>query len=454
MEPYVFPPVAPARGRHRIVPATDAAPTRTPAISLRGVRKEFPGGVVAVAGLDLDVAEGEFVTLLGPSGSGKTTVLRMIAGLRAAHRGHGRAARPRRHRRRRRSTATSTPCSRTTRCSRTCRCCGNVEYPLRIAGVGRAERRERARQALATVRLDGDGRPGAHGAVRRAAAAGGAGPRAGRPAGRAAARRAARRAGPQAARADAGRAQADPARRRGSRSCSSPTTRTRRSRWPTGSSCSTTAGSSRPGPPHEVYERPATAFVAGFVGTSNVLARVGTPAGSGASAPRRSRIGPADAPAARRRTGDGRRARLHRRHHPLRRRARRRRRALGAAAQRGRRARPSPSAASACASPGTPSTRSARLKDAPSPEGCRTGRGGRGARPRARRVRRRRRGAAPGGSGPAAPPGGTPYAGPVGAGRGQAVGARLARLRRGRLDRPGRSTGWARSSSRPAARSA
>ena len=49
-------------------------------ISLRGVRKEFPGGVVAVHDLDLDVADGEFVTLLGPSGSGKTTVLRLIAG--------------------------------------------------------------------------------------------------------------------------------------------------------------------------------------------------------------------------------------------------------------------------------------------------------------------------------------------------------------------------------------
>ncbi|HVV18881.1 MAG TPA: ABC transporter ATP-binding protein [Pseudonocardiaceae bacterium] len=49
------------------------------AIRLRGVRKEF-GAVVAVDGIDLDVADGEFLTLLGPSGSGKTTVLRMIAG--------------------------------------------------------------------------------------------------------------------------------------------------------------------------------------------------------------------------------------------------------------------------------------------------------------------------------------------------------------------------------------
>src|SRR5450631_1585303 len=49
------------------------------AIRLRGLRKQF-GDVVAVDGVDLDVLDGEFITLLGPSGSGKTTVLRMIAG--------------------------------------------------------------------------------------------------------------------------------------------------------------------------------------------------------------------------------------------------------------------------------------------------------------------------------------------------------------------------------------
>ena len=43
--------------------------------------------------VDLEIGEGEFFTLLGPSGSGKTTTLRMIAGLRAARRGHGRARR-------------------------------------------------------------------------------------------------------------------------------------------------------------------------------------------------------------------------------------------------------------------------------------------------------------------------------------------------------------------------
>jgi putative spermidine/putrescine transport system ATP-binding protein len=53
-----------------------------PAIRLRGLRKEFSGTppVVAVDGADLEIATGEFFSMLGPSGSGKTTVLRMIAG--------------------------------------------------------------------------------------------------------------------------------------------------------------------------------------------------------------------------------------------------------------------------------------------------------------------------------------------------------------------------------------
>ena len=50
-----------------------------PAIRLLGLQKRF-GDVVAVDGIDLEVAEGEFFSMLGPSGSGKTTTLRMIAG--------------------------------------------------------------------------------------------------------------------------------------------------------------------------------------------------------------------------------------------------------------------------------------------------------------------------------------------------------------------------------------
>ena len=51
----------------------------TPAIRLTGLTKTF-GAVHAVDGVDLDIAEGEFFSMLGPSGSGKTTVLRLIAG--------------------------------------------------------------------------------------------------------------------------------------------------------------------------------------------------------------------------------------------------------------------------------------------------------------------------------------------------------------------------------------
>ena len=50
-------------------------------IELRGVRKVYPTGVVAVDGIDLNVDDGEVVALLGPTGCGKTTVLRLIAGL-------------------------------------------------------------------------------------------------------------------------------------------------------------------------------------------------------------------------------------------------------------------------------------------------------------------------------------------------------------------------------------
>lgn len=49
-------------------------------LRLKGVSKTFANGGVGLAGIDLDIAEGEFLTLLGPSGCGKTTTLRVIAG--------------------------------------------------------------------------------------------------------------------------------------------------------------------------------------------------------------------------------------------------------------------------------------------------------------------------------------------------------------------------------------
>jgi NitT/TauT family transport system ATP-binding protein len=55
----------------------------SPIVSLRNVGKTFERGTVALAGFDLSVRDGEFVSLLGPSGCGKSTALRIIAGLSA-----------------------------------------------------------------------------------------------------------------------------------------------------------------------------------------------------------------------------------------------------------------------------------------------------------------------------------------------------------------------------------
>ncbi len=52
-------------------------------LTLSHVRREFPGGRLALADVSLDVAEGEFVSLLGASGCGKSTVLRLLSGLDA-----------------------------------------------------------------------------------------------------------------------------------------------------------------------------------------------------------------------------------------------------------------------------------------------------------------------------------------------------------------------------------
>lgn len=59
----------------------DPQTTRRPGfVRLEGIRKTY-GQAVALDDVSLDIAEGEFLTLLGPSGSGKTTCLRAIAGM-------------------------------------------------------------------------------------------------------------------------------------------------------------------------------------------------------------------------------------------------------------------------------------------------------------------------------------------------------------------------------------
>ena len=59
---------------------------RPPILELRSLTKSF-GTFSAVDGIDLDIAEGEFFTIVGPSGSGKTTLIRMLAGMEQASSG-------------------------------------------------------------------------------------------------------------------------------------------------------------------------------------------------------------------------------------------------------------------------------------------------------------------------------------------------------------------------------
>ncbi|WP_147942172.1 ABC transporter ATP-binding protein [Microbispora sp. CSR-4] len=123
------------------------------AVSLRGLRKNF-GPVEAVAGIDLDVADGEFFAMLGPSGSGKTTVLRMIAGFESPTAGTVELGG--------RDVTRLAPFERDVNTVFQdyalfphMSVLDNVEYGLRVKKVPRAERHERALAALRSVRLEG-----------------------------------------------------------------------------------------------------------------------------------------------------------------------------------------------------------------------------------------------------------------------------------------------------------
>jgi len=125
------------------------------AISLRGLRKTF-GPVTAVAGVDLDILDGEFFAMLGPSGSGKTTVLRLIAGFETPTAGRIVLAGE--------DVTGHPPFARDVNTVFQdyalfphMSVLENVEYGLRVKKVRRRESRTRALEALDTVRLSGFG---------------------------------------------------------------------------------------------------------------------------------------------------------------------------------------------------------------------------------------------------------------------------------------------------------
>ncbi|MFP5342764.1 MAG: ABC transporter ATP-binding protein [Candidatus Limnocylindria bacterium] len=123
------------------------------AVRLEGVEKRF-GDVAAVAGIDLEVRDGEFFSMLGPSGSGKTTTLRMIAGFELPSAGrillHGA------------DVTTVPPFDRDVNTVFQdyalfphMSVADNVAYGLMVRKVPRAERQDRVTDALRMVRLEG-----------------------------------------------------------------------------------------------------------------------------------------------------------------------------------------------------------------------------------------------------------------------------------------------------------
>ncbi len=118
-----------------------------PMIALDGVGKRFRSGVEALAGIDLAVAPGSFVSLLGPSGCGKSTLLRIIAGLVPASSG--------------RVVAESDLAKRLGFVFQEptlmpwATVWQNVYLPLRLAGKWREDVAERIAETLAALGLDG-----------------------------------------------------------------------------------------------------------------------------------------------------------------------------------------------------------------------------------------------------------------------------------------------------------
>jgi putative spermidine/putrescine transport system ATP-binding protein len=137
-------------------PTAQSRPEGDSAVRLVGVRKSY-GDVAAVDGVDLEIAEAEFFTLLGPSGSGKTTTLRVIAGFEPPDGGRvylGGA-----------DVTNRPPYARDVNTVFQdyalfphMTVAENVGYGLRVKGVRRRERQQRVESVLGRMRLEGLGK--------------------------------------------------------------------------------------------------------------------------------------------------------------------------------------------------------------------------------------------------------------------------------------------------------
>jgi NitT/TauT family transport system ATP-binding protein len=122
---------------------TAPPPAGAPLLALRGVGMCFPNGTRALDRFDLEVARGEFLSLLGPSGCGKSTVLRLVAGLAAPT--EGAVLRP--------SGVRVGVVFQEPTLMPWASAFDNVRLPLRLAGRGEAEVREEVMAVLARVGL-------------------------------------------------------------------------------------------------------------------------------------------------------------------------------------------------------------------------------------------------------------------------------------------------------------
>ncbi|WP_240539814.1 ABC transporter ATP-binding protein [Salinarimonas soli] len=139
--------------------STEPAPRAVagaPVVDIKGLSLTYEaadGPVYALSNVDLQIAEGEFVSFIGPSGCGKTTLLRVVADLEQPSGGHIRVngVSPNEARLRRDyGFIFQAPALYPWRTIRR-----NVELPLEIFGISKAERRERSARQLELVNLKG-----------------------------------------------------------------------------------------------------------------------------------------------------------------------------------------------------------------------------------------------------------------------------------------------------------